>query len=128
MLSESRSMTIDNFFSALDVIDNAKYNLDYTHAFKKSVKMCCNAGLDLNLLLVAITFLVQNGYLEDIYFPRPLKGFPHKNNIKVMECHVSPDWLFVWVQDNNNLTLILFDTGTHSHLFNSKRLRKGRLN
>jgi hypothetical protein len=28
-------MTADDFFKALDTIENAKYNLDYTHSFKK---------------------------------------------------------------------------------------------
>ena len=120
-------MTVDEFFEALDAIENAKYNLDYTHTFKKSVKTCSKSALDLKLLLVAITFLVQNGYLEDIYYSHPLKGFPHKKNRKVMECHISPDWLLVWIQDDDSLTLVLFDTGTHSKLFNSKKLRKGRL-
>jgi len=120
-------MTAYQFFEALDNIENAKYNLDYTHSFKKSVKVCGKSNLDLNLLLAAITFLVQNGYLEDIYYPHPLKGFPHKKNRKVMECHISPDWLLVWIQDDCDLVLVLFDTGTHSHLFNSKQLRTGRL-
>ena len=117
-------MTTQKFFEALDFIEGAKYNLDYTHSFKKSVKSCSKSNLDLNLLLTAITFLVQNGYMEDIYFPHSLKGFPQKNNRKVMECHISPDWLLVWMQNDNDLTLILFDTGSHSYLFNSRRLRK----
>ena len=120
-------MTIDEFFDALDNIEEALYNLDYTHSFKKSVKSCDKSNFDLNLLLTAVTFLVQNGYLEDIYYPHPLKGFPRKNNRKIMECHISPDWLLVWVQNDNDLTLVLFDTGTHSYLFNSKRLRKGKI-
>jgi len=119
-------MTVNEFFKALDAIEDAKYNLDYTHTFKKSVKACNKSDLDLNLLLVAITFLVQNGYMGEIYHPHPLKGFPRKMNIKVMECHISPDWLLVWIQDDSNLTLILFDTGSHSKLFNSNRLRKGK--
>ena len=117
-------MNPDVFFSALDNIANAKYNLDYTHSFKKSVKACTKSNLDLNLLLEAVSFLVQNGYLEDIYYSHPLKGFPSKKNRKVMECHISPDWLLVWVQDDNSLTLVLLDTGSHSNLFNSKQLRK----
>jgi len=44
--------------------------------------------------------------------------------LDAMECHISPDWLLVWVQDDHSLTLVLFDTGTHSNLFNSKQLRK----
>jgi len=120
-------MTIGEFFEALDTIDDAKYDLDYTHSFKNSVKMCSKSNLDLNSLFSAIVFLVQNGHLEDIYYPHPLKGFPYKNNKKVMECHISPNWLLVWVQDDLNLTLVLFDTGTHAYLFNSKRLRKGKI-
>ena len=113
------------FFDGLDNIENAKFNLDYTHTFKKSVKKCSKSNLDLNLLFAAITFLVQNGYLEDVYYPHPLKGLPRKKNRKMMECHISPDWLLVWVQDNYDLVLVLFDTGTHSDLFNSKQLRVG---
>jgi mRNA interferase YafQ len=120
-------MTVEDFFEALDKIEYPRYNLDYTHTFKKSVKMCSKSSLDLNLLLTAIIFLVQKGYLEESYLPHPLKGFPRKKNRKVMECHISHDWLLVWVQDDNDLTLVLFDTGTHSALFNSKQLRKGRL-
>jgi len=119
-------MTVDAFFEALNTIEDATYNLDYTHSFKKSVKVCCKSTLDLNMLLAAITFLVQNGYLESTYHPHPLKGFPRKKNKKVMECHISPDWLLVWIQDDYDLTLLLFDTGTHSYLFNSKQLRKNK--
>ena len=120
-------MTVDEFFEALDTIEDAKYDLDYTYSFKKSVKLCSKSSLDSNLLLTAIVFLVQNEHLEDIYYPHPLKGFPYKNNKKVMEYHISPNWLLVWVQEYLNLTLVLFDTGTHSYLFNSKRLRKGKI-
>ena len=110
-------MTADAFFKALDCIEEARYNLDYTHSFKKSVRLCSKSKFDLNLLLSAITFLVQNGYLEQIYYPHPLKGFPRKKNRKIMECHISPDWLLVWVQNDYDLTLVLLDTGTHSNLF-----------
>jgi len=119
-------VTTNEFFESLTHIEDAKYNLDYTHTFKKSVKVCSKSNWDLNLLLAAITFLVQNGYLEDIYHPHPLKGFPRKKNRKVMECHISPDWLLVWVQEEHDLVLVLFDTGSHSYLFNSKKLRKGQ--
>ena len=120
-------MTVEEFFTALDAIEEAQYDLDYTHSFKKGIRACSKSNLDLTLLLAAIAFLVQNGYLEQVYSPHQLKGFPRKNNKKVMECHISPDWLLVWVQDDLNLTMILFDTGTHSYLFNSKQLRKKKI-
>jgi mRNA interferase YafQ len=34
-----------------------------------------------------------------------------------MECHIQPDWLLVWKQDDTELTLLLTDTGAHSDLF-----------
>lgn len=33
------------------------------------------------------------------------------------ECHIAPDWLLVWLQDDNKLTLLMLDTGSHSDLF-----------
>lgn len=50
-------------------------------------------------------------------FPHPLKGYKKKENEVVMECHIQPDWLLVWKQNEAELTLLLIDTGTHSDLF-----------
>ena len=36
---------------------------------------------------------------------------------KVWECHIEPDWLLLWIQDDKVLTLLLVDTGSHSDLF-----------
>ena len=33
-------------------------------------------------------------------------------------CHISPDWLLVWEQNDTELTLLFLETGTHSDLFN----------
>ncbi len=37
--------------------------------------------------------------------------------MRYRECHIQPDWLLVWQQDDEQLTLLLIDTGTHSDLF-----------
>ena len=34
-----------------------------------------------------------------------------------MECHIKPDWLLVYKYINDNLVLLLIDTGSHSDLF-----------
>ena len=41
----------------------------------------------------------------------------HGNLEGIWECHISPDWLMLWDQDDEKLTLLLLDTGTHSDLF-----------
>ena len=33
------------------------------------------------------------------------------------ECHIEPDWLLVWEQNDTELKLLLINTGTHSDLF-----------
>jgi mRNA interferase YafQ len=120
-------MTDSEFLQKITEIESPMYDLDYTHTFKKSVKSSFKSKKDLNLLLKVVVQLVQTGSLEKSYNPHQLSGFPQKNDRKIMECHIQPDWLLVWVQENSALTLMLFDTGTHSELFNSKKLRKGNL-
>ena len=33
------------------------------------------------------------------------------------ECHIQPDWLLIWLQDDTEKTITLARTGTHSDLF-----------
>lgn len=33
------------------------------------------------------------------------------------ECHIQPDWLMTWEQNDTQLTLLFLQTGTHSDLF-----------
>lgn len=50
----------------------------------------------------------------------PVKFKPHKltGNYKgFWECHVQPDWLLIWLQDDTSKTIMLTRTGTHSDLF-----------
>jgi len=120
--TDVKKLSVEEFFTGIENIENSQYDLDYTHTFKKGVRERFKSNLDLNLLLNVVTSLAQNGKLDKEYFPHNLKGFPKSKNI--MECHILPDWLLVWEQKENGLTLLLLDTGTHSKLFNSKQLRK----
>ncbi|MDR0792273.1 MAG: type II toxin-antitoxin system YafQ family toxin [Chitinophagaceae bacterium] len=98
------------FFERLSKIENALYDVDYTNAFKKNIKLCYKRNLDLQLLVNAIEILVQNGFLPAHYKPHPIKMY------NCMECHIAPDWLLLWKQNENDLILVLTNTGTHSDL------------
>jgi len=37
--------------------------------------------------------------------------------VKKRECHINPDWLLMYEQDDNDLYLYLVRTGSHSDLF-----------
>jgi len=120
-------LTDKEFLVQIKKIKNPKYDLDYTHTFKKSVKASYKSNQDLQQLLTVIEILVKTGNLPSEYNPHPLAGFPQKRNEKVRECHITTDWLLVWLQNDAVLTLMLCDTGSHSDLFYSKNLRKGIL-
>jgi mRNA interferase YafQ len=58
--------------------------------------------------------LVETGTLPATYRPHKLKG---KKGQATWECHIQPDWLLVWEQHDDNLIMLMLDTGTHSDLF-----------
>ncbi len=70
-------------------------------------------GLDLSLLDDVVDTLRQGKQLDAKYRDHELngkfKGF--------RECHIKPDWLLVYLIENDILTLTLVDTGTHSDIF-----------
>lgn len=52
--------------------------------------------------------------------PLPIENKDHAlqgNYIGYRECHIKPDWLLLWQQNDKELILLLVDTGTHSDIF-----------
>ncbi|WP_289114493.1 type II toxin-antitoxin system mRNA interferase toxin, RelE/StbE family [uncultured Bacteroides sp.] len=75
---------------------------------------CQKRGLNLLLLQKVIEILQETGSLPSEYKPHLLPGqFARCGG----ECHVKPDGLLIWEQDDKELTLLLLNTGTHSDLF-----------
>lgn len=89
------------------------FNLEQTGKFKKDVKLAKKRGLNMELLDEAVTTLVIEGKL-------PIKNKPHllKGDYNgFWECHIQPDWLLVWEQNETIKLITLIRTGTHSDLF-----------
>ena len=91
-----------------------QYELILTGKFKKSLKLAEKRGLDLKLLDKVITILQNDIPLEEKYRDHELKG----KYQGFRECHIQPDWLLIYLKENDVLTLTLVDTGTHAGLFN----------
>lgn len=89
------------------------YSIGYTTRFKKDLKLCRKRGLDLQLIQDAIALLRKTGTLPAKYRPHRLSG----NRQGQWECHIQPDWLMTWEQNDTQLTLLFLQTGTHSDLF-----------
>lgn len=86
----------------------------FTTAYKKSYKLMKKRGKDLTLLDDVIDALRQGQVLEERYRDHELKG-EFKG---FRECHIQPDWLLIYLIENDILTLTLVDTGSHSDLLN----------
>ena len=118
MASEKQNRkTPDDFFKSLEKHEDFVYNVFRTNTFKKNVRLCYKRNLDLDLLETVIVKIAKKEQLSENYFPHQLKGYKQKEYEKVMECHVQPDWLLVWKQNDTELVLLLTSTGTHSDLF-----------
>ena len=91
-----------------------QYELILTGKFKKSLKLAKKRGWDLKLLDKVITMLQNDIPLEEKYRDHELKG----RYQGFRECHIQPDWLLIYLKENEVLILTLVDTGTHADLFN----------
>ena len=89
------------------------YEVKWSGKFKKAYKLAKKRGLDIKLLECIIDKLRRGIPLEDKYRDHELKG-KFKG---FRECHIQPDWLLIYLIENDVLTLTLVDTGTHSDLF-----------
>ena len=89
------------------------YEIRFTTAFKKSYKLMKKRGLDVSLLDDVVDKLRQGEQLDARYRDHGLTG----NFTGFRECHIQPDWLLIYLIENDILTLTLVDTGAHSDIF-----------
>ncbi len=89
------------------------YQVKFTTAYKKAYKLMKKRGLDISLLDEVVDLLRQGKQLEERYRDHRLTG----NFAGFRECHIKPDWLLIYLIENDILTLTLIDTGSPSDLF-----------
>jgi len=90
-----------------------KYQVITSNRFEKDLKRCQKRGLNMRLIFEAIQLLEATGTLPVQYHPHKLSG----NMVGIWECHIQPNWLMTWEQNNDQLTLLFLQTGTHSDIF-----------
>ena len=89
------------------------YQVKFTTAYKKAYKLMKKRGLDISLLDEVVNLLRQGRQLEERYHDHGLTG----DLAGFRECHIKPDWLLIYLIEDDILTLTLIDTGSHSDLF-----------
>ncbi|WP_165157935.1 type II toxin-antitoxin system YafQ family toxin [Parabacteroides sp. ZJ-118] len=75
----------------------------HANRFKKAFKRCIKRGLDIGAFDTVIDILIEKGSLPPVYRSHKLSS---KFNF-AWECHIEPDWLLVWEQDDDTLTSLL---------------------
>jgi mRNA interferase YafQ len=93
-----------------------KYNLVLSSRFKKDLKRCVKRNLDISKMNTVVEILLTGEKLPEKYQDHRLS----ENWIGHRECHIQPDWLLVYLIQDDVLVLTLTRTGTHSDLFNKK--------
>ena len=92
------------------------YQLHTTGKFKKDLKtLKKRSPHDFETLRNFIHTLSESGFagIDKKHNPHKLKG----KFARHYECHVLPDLLLIWMQDDQVMKITLVRTGTHSDLF-----------
>lgn len=77
------------------------------------MRLAKRRGLDISLLEDIVERLLHKIPLEARNRDHALSG----NYKGYRECHIQPDWLLIYLIEDDILTLTLIDTGSHADLF-----------
>lgn len=89
-----------------------KYTIRTSNGFLKNLKTCKKRGYDIEKLWDIIEMLKNGETLPASCRPHKLVG-DYKGK---WECHIAPDWLLIWDQNDTELILLMLATGSHSDL------------
>lgn len=89
------------------------YTVKLTSKFKKDYKLAKKQGKNMKLLEEIVKTLAKGEKLSEKYYDHALSG----NWVGHRECHIQPDWLLIYYQQDDILVLTLSRTGSHSDLF-----------
>jgi mRNA interferase YafQ len=90
-----------------------KYVILQTTRYKKELKRALKRGHDINLIKAIVLKLANGDPLDAKHKDHSLSG----SFAGFRECHITPDWLLIYLIENDIMTLTLTRTGSHSDLF-----------
>jgi mRNA interferase YafQ len=81
--------------------------------FKRQRKLLIKRGYDISLLDEVVIMLANGEILPEKYHDHALSG----DRKGCRDCHIRPDWLLIYERNDDVLTLLLCETGTHADIF-----------
>lgn len=79
---------------------------------KKDLRRAKKRGLDMDEFFHVVELLQKQVPLPAQYRDHPLVG----NKDGLRDCHIKPDWVLIYQIREDDLILLLVETGTHSDL------------
>jgi len=114
---KKKRKTPKEFFKSLEEAVGLVYHLTASNTFKKDIDLCYKRNLELDLLEKVVLQLARGEKLDEKYHVHKFHGIAKQHDEDIWECHIQPDWLLIWKQNDTDLILILSNSGTHSDLF-----------
>ncbi len=93
-----------------------KYEVKYSNTFKKALKRVIKQNKNIDKMFNIIEKLANNEELDSRYRNHKLIDDKYYKNCS--ECHIEPNWLLVYRYEEEQLILVLVNTGTHSEVLN----------
>ena len=87
--------------------------INRTSRFKKEYRQMIRKGCDSQLFGYVVGKIADGRLLAQKYNDHELKG----NFADFRECHIEPDWLLIYLVENDILILTLTRTGTYADSF-----------
>ena len=96
-------------------MSNYEYKVVYSTKFKKDLKKVLKQGKNIDDLEKVVFSLANKEELDPKYKNHKLINDKYFQDC--FECHIRPDWLLIYKYDEDELLLLLMNTGSHSDLF-----------
>ncbi|MBQ8892770.1 MAG: type II toxin-antitoxin system YafQ family toxin [Bacilli bacterium] len=88
------------------------YKVKYSKEFKKSLKKVIKQGKNIDKLLDVVDILSQKQQLDSKYKDHVL--YNDKRFKDCRDCHIESDWVLIYKYLENEIVLLLVNTGSHS--------------
>ena len=95
----------------------SRYSLKLTKRFLRDLKLARKRGMDESLLNEIIGKLLNGEPLPEKNRDHQLSG----DFEGCRECHITPDWLLIYIKDTEIKIISLQRTSTHSDLFGKQK-------
>ena len=92
------------------------YKIKYSKEFKKSLKKIVKQGKDIDKLLTIVDILSKKQELEPKHRDHALYNDKRFKNCR--DCHIEPDWILIYKYLEDEIILLLVNTGSHNEVLN----------